>query len=93
MRDSVKSGAFGLATRDPTNTEWEVDVAVSCAMLGNHVGMSTDERRGYLRRGLDVEQGLKDLGRLLPNQDWSAWSNVKLAYWTQMNNYKGPATA
>jgi len=33
-------------------------------------GMAAGERRGYLRHGLEILQGLKTRGLLPPNQDW-----------------------
>lgn len=79
MRDSVKSGALDLAARDPANTQWQVDVAVSCAKLGGMEQLDKTERRAYLQRGLDILMALKASGRLLPNQDWTALFNDKLA--------------
>ena len=40
--------------------------------------MSTDGLRGYLRRGLEILQGLKILARLPPNQDWNGWFEERL---------------
>ncbi|TPW09589.1 MAG: hypothetical protein FD130_2470, partial [Halothiobacillaceae bacterium] len=32
-----------------------------------------------LRRGLEIQQGLKARGRLPPNQDWIGWFEEQLA--------------
>ena len=61
-----------LAARDPANVQWQIDIAASYGKLGLHAGVSVDERRDYLRRGLKIQQGLKASGRLPPNQDWIA---------------------
>ena len=67
-----------LAAHDVANVQWQIDVAISCGKLGMHAGIATDERRGYLQRGLEIEQSLKDLGRLPPNQDWIGWFEQRL---------------
>ncbi|MDF0668461.1 MAG: hypothetical protein P0119_20625 [Nitrospira sp.] len=67
-----------LAARDPANTQWQNDVAVSCAKLGTHAGITADERRSYLQRGLKIQQNLKTSGRLAPNQDWIGWFTERL---------------
>ena len=68
-----------LAAHDAANVQWQIDVAISCSKLGTHAGMAVDERRGYLRRGLEIQQGLKARGRLPPNQDWIGWFEEQLA--------------
>jgi hypothetical protein len=67
-----------LAKADPANVQWQIDVAVSCSKLGLHSSLSTDERRGYLQRGLEIQQLLKTSGRLPPNQDWTGWFDKRL---------------
>ena len=69
-----------LAVRNPANTQWQVDVAVSCAKLGAlEYGQSIEERRGYLLRGREILVRLKSDGRLMPNQDWIASFDEELA--------------
>ncbi|MBK9027193.1 MAG: hypothetical protein IPN98_04755 [Propionivibrio sp.] len=58
-----------LAARDPDNTQWLIDIAMSCAKLGKHTEVPKNERRTYLQRGLDILKTLQDKGRLLHNQD------------------------
>lgn len=41
-----------------------------CQSLDIHETLAADERRGYLRCGLEILQGLKSPGRLPPSQDW-----------------------
>jgi tetratricopeptide (TPR) repeat protein len=66
--------AEGLAKRDPANTGWQVDLAVSCAKLGSLDSLvSAQQRKEYLSRGLKLLSALKQAGRLHANQDWSAW--------------------
>jgi hypothetical protein len=67
-----------LAGRDAANVQWQIDIAVSCAKLGLHAGVPADERRGYLRRGLEIQQNLKVNSRLPPSQDWTAWFEERL---------------
>ncbi|MEQ6342081.1 MAG: DUF4062 domain-containing protein [Gammaproteobacteria bacterium] len=67
-----------LAARDAANVQWQIDIVMSCGKLGMHAGLSADERRGYLRRGLDIQQGLKTRGQLPPNQDWIGWFEAQL---------------
>jgi tetratricopeptide (TPR) repeat protein len=60
----------GLARRDPANTQWQVDVAASCAKLGSLESLlSIEERSEYLAHGLQLLTELKQAGRLYPNQD------------------------
>ena len=66
--------AESLAKRDPANTGWQVDLAVSCAKLGSLDSLvSAQQRKEYLSRGLKLLSALKQAGRLHANQDWSAW--------------------
>jgi hypothetical protein len=66
--------AEGLAKRDPANTQWQVDVAVSFAKLGSLESLvSMQQRKEYLSRGLELLSALKRAGRLHPNQDWTSW--------------------
>jgi hypothetical protein len=41
--------------------------------------LSTAERGEYLKRGAAILAGLKTNGRLLPNQDHTAWFAARLA--------------
>jgi hypothetical protein len=81
VRCRGSSVAEALAAHDPTNIQWQADVAVSCAKLGtfDH-GVPSNEKRAFLLRGRQILVDLKNHGRLLPNQDWIAW----LAF-TQVN--------
>ena len=66
--------AEGLAKRDLANTQWQVDVAVSCGKLGSLDSLvSVQQRKEYLSRGLKLLSALKQAGRLHANQDWSEW--------------------
>jgi tetratricopeptide (TPR) repeat protein len=63
--------AEALARRDPANTQWQVDVAVSCWKMGSLDSLlSINDRRKYLQRGRQILLKLKDAGRLHANQDW-----------------------
>lgn len=63
-----------LAARDPANTEWQVDVAVSCGKLGTlEHGQNVEVRRAYLLRGKTILARLKSADRLMANQDWTEW--------------------
>ena len=69
----------GLAKRDPANTEWQVDVAVSCSKLGTIESLlSVAERCSYLQRGRDILLALKESGRLHANQDYIGWFEEQL---------------
>jgi len=59
-----------LAGRDPPNTQWQVDLAVSCSKPGAFSGL---ERRDFLVRGLKILPALRQADRLLPNQDRTGW--------------------
>jgi hypothetical protein len=77
-----KSLAIGeaLATRDPANTEWQTDVAVSCAKLGTlEHGQSVEVQHDHLVRGRQILVSLKSAGRLMPSQDWIPWFDDQLA--------------
>jgi hypothetical protein len=59
--------------RDPANTQWQVDVAMSCGNLGMlEAALPTNTRRTYLQRGLTISLALKQAGRLHTNQDYTA---------------------
>ena len=67
-------GGQGLEKRDPANTQWQVDVAVSRAKLGRLDSLVTmQQRKEYLYRDLELLSALKKAGRLHANQDWSSW--------------------
>ena len=60
--------------RDPANTQWQVDVAVSCAKLGSMEALLTVQaRKDYLNRGCEILLSLKRTGKLHANQDWTGW--------------------
>ena len=67
-----------LAARDWANAQWQVDLAVSCSRLGDLDASDKAEQREWLQRGLGILRALKDAGRLLPSQDWTAWFEEKL---------------
>lgn len=67
-----------LAASDPSNTQWQIDLAVSCSKLGTYTGLSLDERRGFLLDGLKIQQDLHDSSRLAPNQNWIGWFKERL---------------
>ncbi|MCS5694373.1 hypothetical protein NZK33_20685, partial [Cyanobium sp. FGCU-6] len=70
----------GLAKRDPANTQWQVDLAVSCAKLGSLESILTiQQRKEYLSRGLSLLTALKQAGRLHANQDWTGWFDTALS--------------
>ena len=72
--------AEGLAKRDPANTQWQVDVAVSFAKLGSLDSiLSIQQRQQYLSRGLNLLTALKQVGRLHANQDWTGWFDNALS--------------
>ena len=72
--------AEGLAKRDPANTQWQVDVAVSFAKLGSLDSiLSIQQRQQYLSRGLSLLTALKQVGRLHANQDWTGWFDYALS--------------
>jgi hypothetical protein len=57
--------AEGLAKCDPANMQWRVHIAVSCAELGSHDSLlSNQKRQEYLCRGLKLLTALKQAGRL-----------------------------
>jgi tetratricopeptide (TPR) repeat protein len=69
----------GLAKRDPANTGWQVDVAVSCSKLGSLDSLvSVQQRKEYFSRGLKLLSALKQAGRLHANQDWTGWFDSAL---------------
>jgi len=71
--------AEALAARDPANTLWQTDLAVSFAKLGTLAhGQTVELRRDYLRRGRAILALLKSENRLLPNQDWIEWFDIHL---------------
>ena len=68
-----------LAKRDPANTGWQVDVAVSCAKLGSLDSLvAMQQRKEYLSRGLKLLSALKQAGKLPANQDWTGWFDSAL---------------
>ncbi|MFM7514098.1 MAG: NB-ARC domain-containing protein, partial [Cyanobium sp.] len=72
--------AEGLAKRDPANTQWQVDLAVSCAKLGSlNSLLPIHTRKEHLLRGRAILQALKSSGRLHPNQDSISWFDRALA--------------
>jgi len=71
--------AEALVARDPANTQWQVDLALSAAKLGMSASLGMDERRLQLARGRTLLTALKVQGRLLPNQDWIGWFDQQLA--------------
>jgi len=64
----------GLAKRDPANTQWQRDLAISCAKLGSLESLlSIQQRREHLSRGLKIVTNPKQAGRLNTDQDWKGW--------------------
>jgi len=60
-----------LSAADPANTQWQTDVAVSCAKLSTpEAGLDLEKRCGYLQRAVGILLELKTQGRLMTNQDW-----------------------
>jgi hypothetical protein len=73
------TGKAPLAARDPANTQWQSDFAVSCAKLGGLAhGQRIDLRRRHLIRGRQVSVDLKSFGRLMASQDWIPWFDDQL---------------
>ncbi|MFN9646362.1 MAG: hypothetical protein ACK6BG_14860 [Cyanobacteriota bacterium] len=71
--------AEGLAKRDPANTQWQVDLAISCSKLGTVERLlDVSTRRAHLQRGLDILLTLKQSGRLHANQDFTPWFEAKI---------------
>jgi len=70
-----------LAARDPANTQWQTDVAVSCAKLGTleTEAITYSKRKDYLLRGSRILSELKSRGQLMPNQDWTDWFDARIA--------------
>jgi hypothetical protein len=69
----------GLAKRDPANTQWQVDMAVSCSKLGTmDQQLPVSTRRAYLQRGREILIALKQAGRLHSNQDYTAWFDEQI---------------
>jgi len=79
-----------LAARDPANTQFQTDVAVSCAKLGtlDH-GQNWEARQRYLLRGKELLLTLQSAGRLMANQDWIEWFNEQLATVETFDNSDG----
>ena len=68
-----------LAGRDPSNSRWQTDMAVSCSKLGTlEQGQSVEVRRDYLLSGRGILAKLKEEGRLPPNRDWIGWFDGQL---------------
>jgi hypothetical protein len=64
----------GLAQRDPANTQWQVDVAISCGRLGSlSAVLPISTRKEYLVRGREILLALKRAERLHANQDATRW--------------------
>ena len=83
-----------LAARDPANTQWQTDVAVSCAKLGTlEQGQRWEVRQRYLLRGKEVLVALQSTGRLMANQDWIKWFNAQLAALETFENSDGKHAA
>ena len=62
-----------LAKRDPANTQWQVDVAISCAKLGSLDSlMSMQLQKEYLCRGPELLLGIKQAVRLHAKQGWTS---------------------
>ncbi len=75
----VEENREALAGRDPANSQWQTDVAVSCAKLGTlEHGQSAEIRREFLLRGRGILAKLKEEGRLLPSQGWIGWFDRQL---------------
>ena len=69
-----------LAARDPANSGWQTDVAVSCAKLGTLAhGQSVEVRHTHLVRGRQILVSLKCEGHLMASQDWIPWFDEQLA--------------
>jgi hypothetical protein len=72
--------AEGLAKRDSSNTQWQADVAVSCAKLGSLDSFqSIQQRQEYISRGFNLLTALKQVGRLNANQNWTGLFNDALS--------------
>jgi hypothetical protein len=57
--------AEALEKRDPANTQWQVDEAVSCAKLGSlDCLLLIQDHQEYLSRGLNLLTTLKQAGRM-----------------------------
>ena len=71
--------AEALAKREPANTAWQVDVAVSCSKMGS-LGclLPARNRKQYLLAGQQILLRLKEEGRLHANQDWTGWFDQAL---------------
>jgi len=68
-----------LTALDPSNTQWQRDLAVACAKLGIlDAGQSTIVRRDHLDRGKAILLGLKSAGRLWPNEDRINWFSEQI---------------
>jgi uncharacterized protein YecT (DUF1311 family) len=74
-----------LAARDPANTQWQSDLAVSCSKLGVlQYGQNAELRLGYLRRRKDILLRLKSAGRLVTSQEaWLQWFDDEVAKLTE----------
>jgi hypothetical protein len=59
---------------DPGNTQWKVDVAISCKNLGLLRSMiSEQERKAFLELGRKILVSLKNSGQLHPDHDEISW--------------------
>ena len=64
---------------DQANTQWQVDVAVSCAKLGSLDSiLSAAIRKEHLTRGREILISLKNAGKLHPSQDHIGWFDQAL---------------
>src|SRR5690606_17538252 len=68
-----------LAERDPTNTQLQVDLAISFGKLGSHVGLPVAQRQAFLLRGRKILQALESARLLPPSQDHVASFDAALA--------------
>ena len=60
----------GLAKRDLANTQWQVDVAASCAKLGSLDSLPPiSTRKEYLSRGREILLALRRSERFPASQD------------------------
>jgi hypothetical protein len=82
--------AEALAARDPANTDWQTNVAVSCAKLGAlDYEQGRETRHRYLLRGREILLTLQSTGRLMAKQNWIVWFNEQLATLETFDNSDG----
>jgi hypothetical protein len=71
--------AEALVGRDPANTQWQRDLADSCAKLGTlDQGQSAQVRRDYLQRGRGILGRLTGGGRLQQDINLLQWFEDQL---------------